>query len=223
MGTGARADRSRPASTTSTGRSRCAGPAHGRWPPRPPGGRAGPPAPARAPTPPPDPASRDANGLPAGRPSPGARVHRALLARGETVAAAESLTAGLFCATLADGARSQRHPARRRRRLRHRPEGDPGRRAARTCSTAHGAGEPGDGGRARRRGAGEVHRHVGGRAHRRRRARPGRRARPRAASTSGWPDPGAPTSSGWTCRATGRRSAPALSRRPMAELLDRLA
>ncbi|MGY1620029.1 CinA family protein [Geodermatophilus sp. SYSU D00691] len=30
-----------------------------------------------------------------------ARVHRALLARGETVAAAESLTAGLFCATLA--------------------------------------------------------------------------------------------------------------------------
>jgi nicotinamide-nucleotide amidase len=30
-----------------------------------------------------------------------AHVHRALLARGETVAAAESLTAGLFCATLA--------------------------------------------------------------------------------------------------------------------------
>jgi nicotinamide-nucleotide amidase len=30
-----------------------------------------------------------------------ARVHRALLARGETVAAAESLTAGLFCAALA--------------------------------------------------------------------------------------------------------------------------
>jgi nicotinamide-nucleotide amidase len=29
------------------------------------------------------------------------RMHRALLARGETVAAAESLTAGLFCATLA--------------------------------------------------------------------------------------------------------------------------
>lgn len=29
------------------------------------------------------------------------RVHRALLARGETVAAAESLTAGLFCATVA--------------------------------------------------------------------------------------------------------------------------
>lgn len=29
------------------------------------------------------------------------RVHQALLARGETVAAAESLTAGLFCATLA--------------------------------------------------------------------------------------------------------------------------
>ncbi|NYJ04196.1 CinA family protein [Petropleomorpha daqingensis] len=29
------------------------------------------------------------------------RVHRALLERGETVAAAESLTAGLFCATLA--------------------------------------------------------------------------------------------------------------------------
>jgi nicotinamide-nucleotide amidase len=29
------------------------------------------------------------------------RLHRALLARGETVAAAESLTAGLFCATLA--------------------------------------------------------------------------------------------------------------------------
>ena len=30
-----------------------------------------------------------------------ARLHRLLLARGETVAAAESLTAGLFCATLA--------------------------------------------------------------------------------------------------------------------------
>jgi nicotinamide-nucleotide amidase len=29
------------------------------------------------------------------------RLHRALVARGETVAAAESLTAGLFCATLA--------------------------------------------------------------------------------------------------------------------------
>jgi nicotinamide-nucleotide amidase len=34
-------------------------------------------------------------------PSTAARVHAALLARGETVAAAESLTAGLFCATLA--------------------------------------------------------------------------------------------------------------------------
>jgi nicotinamide-nucleotide amidase len=30
------------------------------------------------------------------------RLHTSLLARGETVAAAESLTAGLFCATLAD-------------------------------------------------------------------------------------------------------------------------
>lgn len=34
--------------------------------------------------------------------TPAARLHRALLARGETVAAAESLTAGLFCATLAE-------------------------------------------------------------------------------------------------------------------------
>jgi nicotinamide-nucleotide amidase len=34
-------------------------------------------------------------------PSTATRVHAALLARGETVAAAESLTAGLFCATLA--------------------------------------------------------------------------------------------------------------------------
>jgi nicotinamide-nucleotide amidase len=33
--------------------------------------------------------------------SPEQRLHAALLARGETVAAAESLTAGLFCATLA--------------------------------------------------------------------------------------------------------------------------
>jgi nicotinamide-nucleotide amidase len=33
--------------------------------------------------------------------SPAGRLHAALLARGETVAAAESLTAGLFCATLA--------------------------------------------------------------------------------------------------------------------------
>ena len=34
-------------------------------------------------------------------PSPARRLHAALLTRGETVAAAESLTAGLFCATLA--------------------------------------------------------------------------------------------------------------------------
>src|SRR5919206_1744991 len=34
--------------------------------------------------------------------APAVRLHRALLARGETVAAAESLTAGLFCATLAE-------------------------------------------------------------------------------------------------------------------------
>ena len=43
--------------------------------------------------------------LPDGLPAPPvdgpARLHRALLERGETVAAAESLTAGLFCATLA--------------------------------------------------------------------------------------------------------------------------
>jgi nicotinamide-nucleotide amidase len=38
--------------------------------------------------------------VPAGDDVP-ARLHRALLDRGETVAAAESLTAGLFCATLA--------------------------------------------------------------------------------------------------------------------------
>jgi nicotinamide-nucleotide amidase len=42
---------------------------------------------------------------PTGSPEAGStaaqRVHAALLARGETVAAAESLTAGLFCATLA--------------------------------------------------------------------------------------------------------------------------
>ncbi|MGY2128676.1 CinA family protein [Blastococcus sp. SYSU DS0617] len=37
---------------------------------------------------------------PAGHPA--ARLHAALLGRGETVAAAESLTAGLFCATLAE-------------------------------------------------------------------------------------------------------------------------
>lgn len=34
-------------------------------------------------------------------PDAAVRLHRALLARGETVAAAESLTAGLFCSTLA--------------------------------------------------------------------------------------------------------------------------
>jgi nicotinamide-nucleotide amidase len=34
-------------------------------------------------------------------PDPAARLHEALRSRGETVAAAESLTAGLFCATLA--------------------------------------------------------------------------------------------------------------------------
>jgi len=37
----------------------------------------------------------------AGESSAAQRLHAALLARGETVAAAESLTAGLFCATLA--------------------------------------------------------------------------------------------------------------------------
>jgi nicotinamide-nucleotide amidase len=36
------------------------------------------------------------------RPRAAARLHAELLARGETVAAAESLTAGLFCATLAE-------------------------------------------------------------------------------------------------------------------------
>ncbi|MGY1858422.1 CinA family protein [Modestobacter sp. SYSU DS0290] len=36
-----------------------------------------------------------------GRADAASRLHGALLARGETVAAAESLTAGLFCATLA--------------------------------------------------------------------------------------------------------------------------
>jgi len=36
-----------------------------------------------------------------GVPAAAQRLHEALLARGETVAAAESLTAGLFCATLA--------------------------------------------------------------------------------------------------------------------------
>ena len=39
--------------------------------------------------------------VPAAGPTTEQRVHAALLARGETVAAAESLTAGLFCATLA--------------------------------------------------------------------------------------------------------------------------
>jgi nicotinamide-nucleotide amidase len=40
--------------------------------------------------------------VPTADPDPVAvRLHRALLARGQTVAAAESLTAGLFCATLA--------------------------------------------------------------------------------------------------------------------------
>lgn len=38
----------------------------------------------------------------AAAPSAAQRLHEALLARGETVAAAESLTAGLFCATLAE-------------------------------------------------------------------------------------------------------------------------
>ncbi|TYP83708.1 CinA family protein [Blastococcus xanthinilyticus] len=38
---------------------------------------------------------------PAAPEAPAAEVHRALLGRGETVAAAESLTAGLLCATLA--------------------------------------------------------------------------------------------------------------------------
>ncbi|MPQ96346.1 nicotinamide-nucleotide amidohydrolase family protein [Modestobacter sp. I12A-02628] len=35
-------------------------------------------------------------------PAPAAQLHAALLERGQTVAVAESLTAGLFCATLAD-------------------------------------------------------------------------------------------------------------------------
>jgi nicotinamide-nucleotide amidase len=53
-----------------------------------------------------DPPGTDPPGThPPGTDPPGtdaaARLHRALLARGETVAAAESLTAGLFCATLA--------------------------------------------------------------------------------------------------------------------------
>jgi nicotinamide-nucleotide amidase len=44
---------------------------------------------------------RDEDGTVPGAAPPVVRLHSALLARGETVAAAESLTAGLFCATLA--------------------------------------------------------------------------------------------------------------------------
>lgn len=47
------------------------------------------------------PALRALGADPGTGPTPAEETHRALLARGETVAAAESLTAGLFCATLA--------------------------------------------------------------------------------------------------------------------------
>jgi nicotinamide-nucleotide amidase len=56
---------------------------------------------ALAPTPRPEPDLRD-DGMSGGASDPAARrLHAALRARGQTVAAAESLTAGLFCATLA--------------------------------------------------------------------------------------------------------------------------
>ena len=109
-----------------------------------------------------------------------ARLHRALLARGETVAAAESLTAGLFCATLATVPGRQRDPARRRRRLRDRAEDGPGRRARRPAGRAR-SGQPGD--RRSRWPTGVRDRcrcHLGDRPDRRRRSRPGRRARSRA-------------------------------------------
>ena len=61
------------------------------------------------------------------------RLHHALLSRGETVAAAESLTAGLFCAGLAAVPGRQRDPARGCGRLRDGPEDGAGRRARRTC------------------------------------------------------------------------------------------
>ena len=81
---------------------------------------------------------------------PAVRLHHALLSRGETVAAAESLTAGLFCAALATVPGRERDPARRRGRLRDRPEDRAGRGAGGPAGRAR-PGQPGDGGRARRR------------------------------------------------------------------------
>ena len=71
------------------------------------------------------------------------RLHRALLARGETVAAAESLTAGLFCADPGRRSRRQRDAARRRGRVRHRAEDGAGRGARRPAGRAR-PGQPAD-------------------------------------------------------------------------------
>ena len=78
------------------GADACAGPARGPCRPPPPAAAAGPQRRRRG-------AQRHRRLTPGEPCRPDvADLHEALLARGETVAAAESLTAGLFCATLAE-------------------------------------------------------------------------------------------------------------------------
>ena len=89
------------------------------------------------------------------------RLHRALLARGETVAAAESLTAGLFCATLATvpgaSATLRGGVVVYATELKTALAGVPADLLA-----AHGPVEPGDRGRARRRRPGPLRGRAGG-------------------------------------------------------------
>ena len=152
-----------------------------------------------------------------------ADLHEALLARGETVAAAESLTAGLFCASLAEvpgaSATLRGGVVVYATDLKSALAGVPADLLA-----AHGpvsrptAARPGRG-RAR-----AVHGDVGRRPHRRRRARPRSTATGPVASTSASPTGGGPTSSSWTCRGTApavrergrrrRRGRPARPARP---------
>ena len=106
-----------------------------------------------------------------------ARLHRALLARGETVAAAESLTAGLFCATLATvpgaSATLRGGVVVYATELKTALAGVPA-----DLLGGPRTGQPGDRCRAGRRRAGTVRRQLGRGSHRGRRSRPRGRARP---------------------------------------------
>ena len=97
----------------------------------------------------------------------------------QTVAVAESLTGGLLAAALIEPCRGERGVPRRPGRLRHRAQGDAGRRTGAAAGRG-GAGRPGRRRRAGRRGPG-----------------------PRSAPTAGWRPPGWPARTRRTASRSG--------------------